>query len=62
MLEYKNRSNLIGKVVDVYVGEQIIHGTVVDIDSDARLVVQTADGEKSFSSGEARVRGAGKKL
>lgn len=62
MLEYKNRSNLIGKDVDVYVGEQITHGTAVDIDSDARLVVQTEDGKKSFSSGEARVRGAGKKL
>lgn len=62
MLEYKNRSNLIGKDVDVYVGEQITRGTVIDIDVDARLVVQTEDGEKSFSSGEARVRSAGKRL
>ena len=62
MLEYKNRSNLIGKDVDVYVGEKITRGTVVDIDGDARLVVKTEDGKKSFSSGEARVRGAGKKL
>ena len=62
MLEYKNRSNLIGKDVDVYVGEKITRGTVIDIDVDARLVVQTEDGEKSFSSGEARVRSAGKRL
>lgn len=62
MSEYKNRSNLIGKNVDVYVGEKIIGGTVCDIDENARLVVKTNDGIQSFSSGEARVRSAGIRL
>ncbi len=62
MLEYKNRSNLIGKEVDVYVGDKITRGVASDIDENARLVIETDDGVRSFSSGEARVRGAGKKL
>ncbi len=62
MLEYRNRSNLIGKDVDVYVGEKITRGAVIDIDNDARLVVQAEDGIKVFSSGEARARASGKKL
>ncbi len=62
MLEYKSRSNLIGKDVDVYVGDKITRGIVIGIDEDARLVVDTADGIKAFSSGEARVRKAGDKL
>ena len=62
MLEYKKRSNIIGKEVDVYVGDKITYGTAVDIDNEARLVVETSDGIKTFSSGEARVRKAGAKL
>ena len=62
MLEYKNRSNIIGKEVDVYVGDKITCGTVLDIDDEARLVVETENGIKAFSSGEARVRKAGVKL
>lgn len=62
MLEYKNRSNLIGKEVDVYVGDKITRGIARDIDENARLVVEAEDGIRKFSSGEARVRGAGKKL
>lgn len=62
MLEYKNRSNLIGKDVDVYVGDKITHGTVCDIDENARLVVKAEDGLHAFSSGEARVRKSGKRL
>lgn len=62
MLEYKNRSNLIGKEVDVYVGDKITRGIARDIDENARLVVEAEDGIRKFSSGEARVRSAGKKL
>lgn len=62
MLEYKNRSCLLGKDVDVYVGDKITRGTAIDIDNEARLIVQCDDGIKAFSSGEARVRNSGKKL
>ena len=56
---YRKNSNLIGKEVDVYVGNEIIAGTVSDIDENARLVVNTKDGVRAFSSGEARVRSKG---
>ena len=60
--KYRKSSNLIGKEVDVYLGSEIIAGTVVDIDENAHLVVNTKDGIKSFSSGEARVRTRGVSL
>ncbi len=59
---YKENSNIIGKEVDVYLGNEIIEGIAIDIDENARLVVKTNDGIKAFSSGEARVRKAGVSL
>ena len=57
MAEYKSKSVIIGKEVDVYIGERVICGTVVDIDENASLVVKDSQGEiHTFNSGEARVR------
>lgn len=53
---YRRKSNLIGKSVNVYRGNDIFAGTVIDIDQDANLVLQTDSGLLSFNSGEARVR------
>ena len=55
--EYKEKSIIIGKEVDVYVGENRLSGVAVDIDDNANLVVKDEDGRlHSFGSGEARVR------
>ena len=59
---YREKSCIIGKTVDVYIGNEIISGEAVDIDENARLVVKTSDGIRSFSSGEARVREKGVSL
>lgn len=53
---YRKRSNVIGKTVDVYRGNEIISGLCTDIDDYANLVVQTEKGEMRFNSGDARVR------
>ncbi|MBO5262387.1 MAG: biotin--[acetyl-CoA-carboxylase] ligase [Clostridia bacterium] len=54
---YKEKSIIIGKAVDVYVGDKIVYGTVIDIDEDANLVVKDDSGKiHTFNSGEARVR------
>ena len=58
--KYKEKSNIIGKEVDVYVGEKIVCGEAIDIDDEASLIVRDANGViHSFNSGEARVRQAG---
>ena len=54
--KYRQKSMLIGKEVDVQVGNKLTTGTVVNIDENARLVVETSDGRITFNSGEARVR------
>ena len=58
MDRYRERSNLIGKTVDVYRGNEIISGVCVGIDESANLVVKTDRGEMRFNSGEARVKRA----
>ena len=56
---YRRKSNIIGKTVDVYVGNEIISGVAVDIDENANLIVKDEQGTvRSFNSGEARVRRA----
>ncbi len=54
---YKEKSNIIGKHVDVYVGDEVVYGTATDIDDNANLVVRDESGRvHTFNSGEARVR------
>ena len=58
--KYRECSNIIGKEVDVYIGERIINGTAVDITDKAELIIKTEKGESIVvSSGEARVRKRG---
>ena len=54
--KYREKSFIIGKMVDVYVGDQIIRGKAIDIDENANLIVETENGIRKFNSGEARVR------
>ncbi len=59
---YREKSIIIGKEVDVYVGDKIFCGTVVDVDRNANLMVKCENGEvRTFNSGEARVRKANDK-
>ena len=60
MSKYKEKSNILGKEVDVYRGNDIIKGIAIDINDNAALVVKTENGEICvFNSGEARVRKRG---
>ena len=55
---YRHKSNIIGREVDVYVGNEVVSGIATDIDENANLIVKDRDGKIfSFNSGEARVRG-----
>ena len=60
MKVYKEKSNILGKSVDVYRGNEIIKGTAIDINENAELIVKTENGDICvFNSGEARVRKTG---
>ena len=53
MEEYRKRSNVIGQRVIITQGEHIESGVALDIDGQARLVVQTDSGEiRALNSGE----------
>ena len=55
--EYRRRSFLIGKEVNIISGDQLQNAKALDIDENARLVVQLPDGEiKTLSSGEVSIR------
>jgi len=59
--KYKEKSNIIGKNVDVYVGNEIVSGVATNIDNSANLIVKDEKGKlHTFNSGEARVRKSGK--
>lgn len=55
--KYRKSSNLIGENVDVLRGNETIEGKVLDIDNEARLVIEDKAGKiHRFFSGEARVK------
>ena len=56
MEKYRAYSNIIGKSVDVYRGNEVISGVCVDIDECANLVVESDGRIIRFNSGDARVR------
>lgn len=57
MEDYRRRSFLLGKEVTVSRGGENYFGTAVEIDRDARLVVECCDGvRRIFDSGEARAK------
>ena len=63
MKEYIEKSSIIGKDVDVYIGSNVISGVAANIDDDAQLVVRDENGNiHTFGSGEARVRKSGEKI
>ena len=54
---YREKSCIVGKNVDVYVGDRVVFGEAIDINENAELVIRTKNGDVySFNSGEARVR------
>lgn len=63
MSAYRSNSNIINEEVDIYVGNEIVKGTAIDINDKAEIVVKTENGDiRVFNSGEARVRKSGAKL
>ena len=54
--KYRQKSMLIGKEIEVQVGNETTKGTAIDVDENAYLVVKTKDGIRTFNSGEARAR------
>lgn len=54
--KYREKSNLIGKCVDIYRGNEIITGICVDIDENANLVIEKNGEYLTFNSGDARVK------
>lgn len=57
MSEYKKRSFLIGKDVDVHTGSRIYSASVLDIDENAGLVLMLPNGQKEIlTAGEVSVR------
>lgn len=57
MNEYRKRSMLIGKDINVIKGSEIIPAKAIDVDNDAGLVVRYCDGRTAtLSSGEVSVR------
>jgi len=58
MEKYRAYSNIIGKSVEVYRGNEVISGVCVDIDDSANLVVESEGKIIRFNSGDARVRKA----
>lgn len=54
--EYRRRSVLIGRTVNVVKGEDSYPAQVLGIDDNARLVVKTDDGVHTLDSGEVSIR------
>ena len=54
--KYKQKSNIIGKEIEVCVGNELVLGTAINIDDNANLIVKTETGERAFYSGEARIK------
>lgn len=55
--EYRNRSLLLGKEIDIISGAKTQRALALDIDNNARLVVKLPDGEiRTLSSGEVSIR------
>ncbi len=56
MEAYKQKSNILGKEIEIDVGGKITCGTAIGIDERANLIVKTENGEKAFNSGDARIK------
>lgn len=56
MTEYKARSILDGRLVEIVTPDGITQARVIGIDDSARLVVETPNGRQALSSGEVSVK------
>ncbi len=56
MVAYRQKSNIIGKEIEIDVGGNITKGIAIDIDENANLVLKTENGKKTFNSGDARIK------
>ena len=55
---YRSRCVTLGKEISILRGEEIRHGTAVDVDEEGALVVRFPDGHReAVSSGEVSIRG-----
>ena len=55
--EYRNRSVVIGKKVDIIKGSNTVSATVIDIDDDAAIILELSNGEViKKTSGEISIR------
>ena len=55
--EYRNRSVVIGKKVDIIKGGNTVSATVIDIDDDAAIILELSNGEViKKTSGEISIR------
>lgn len=56
LAKYKEKSNVLGKEIEIDVGGKRTTGIAVDIDESANLVIKTGEGLKTFNSGDARIK------
>ena len=56
MSVYKSESVVIGKNVSYICGREVLPGTVRNIADDGAIVIETAEGVKSFRDGEIRIK------
>ena len=53
---YRKKSNVIGRKVNVYYGNESYEAEAIEIDDNAALVVKTNEGLKRLNSGEVSIR------
>lgn len=51
--EYKQRCNTLGQEVIIETGQEILHGTAKDIDTDGALIISTAEGDLKITAATA---------
>lgn len=56
MTEYKARSILDGRTIEVITPSGVMQATAIGIDDNAHLVIETPDGRQALSSGDVSVR------
>lgn len=52
----RKRSNLLGETINIHTRDSVEAARAIEIDSDGRLVVETASGMQALSSGEVSIR------
>ena len=55
---WQAKSALIGHDITLHIGKHHIEGKVIDVNANGQIALNTADGVRTFSSGEASSRGS----